>query len=259
MQDLNQEWDTSLFEDTTENSAAPWDVPVEPVVKNENIRKEEAMLLTAAESSIADEESDTIMNYQMNYERLAFNDVNSLTQSIVSPYLAPEFEAVSDMSTYDPETVDTYAQLRQFEMAQPSALHRMALESIAETDDMFLQAEISRGYAAYKISEMMENTSKGEDIANFMSDFFLPVNSKDRADFMNNVIGDADASFKEFVVDFTSKSPEERAQLYPALESAALDATDGNEARAGRFLSELYGLQDDTVVLDAIGEVYPLA
>ena len=248
-----QEWDVPLEEGVTITGEGEWDMPVITTeTKSENLRREEAMLLTAAESGLLPE-SNAVEAFKMNYERLAMADAEVLAQNITGAYVADELAVANEVAPVAPEAASEYMALRSTELAQPDSLHRMAMETISQSDDIFTQAEIARSYAAYSIAQMVESTSKGEDIANFLSDVFLPVASKDRNDFLNEVYGDdIELSFREAVVDFASQTPEKRAAMLPAMMEAALEATDGNEARAGRLLQELYGITEEASTSDLI-------
>ena len=245
-------YDVPNIEATATSDMEPFDVPVfEDRVKSEALRKEEAMLLTTAETGI-DTESQAVTLFRNNYEKLAFASADEIVNTLRPTYIQNEIELAGE-SAVDPVTAGTYVALREQELSQPTALHQMAMEAISLEGDIFTQAEIANGYAAYEIQKMVENTSTGEDIANFLSDVFLPVATKDRSDFLTEVFGDElNVSFKEAAVDFASKSPEERARLLPAIMKAALDATDGNEARAARLAREFYSLDADQATLDML-------
>lgn len=248
----DQNWDVQQGAASLE-AEGPWDMPVVTVeAKSNRQRSEEAMLVTAAESSYTDI-TDSTEAFKLNYERLAMQDAELIAKQISGNYVEDEMAAADELMPTSPDLAMEYKALRTQELQAPDALHRMALETISQEDDMFTQAEVANSYAAYRVNDMLEKTSKGEDVANFLSDVFLPVASKDRGDFLTNVFGEElDLSFREAVVDFASRSPQDRAAMYPALEAAALDATDGNEARAARLLQELYGITEEDTTFDAI-------
>lgn len=233
-----------------------WDIPIETTPEvSESLRNEQAMVLTAAGSRISGTEEDTVAAFDQNYEALGVIPFEDLAQTLTVDFLEPEMEVVADMLPIDPEGAVAYEDERKELLSDPTAAHRMAIEGLSQADSLVTEVEIANSYAGYMISEMMAATSVGEDIANLSSEFFLPVNIKDRGDFIENVFPGLEYGWDEAVAHFISLDPEQRIKLYPALQEFALDATDGNEARAARFLSELYRLEESTEGWDIFGDV----
>ena len=235
-----------LFDDPTMGQVEDWDVPEFKAAKNETLRKEEATLMTAAKSGMPDLTSgDSVEDYRNSYDELGTISMEEAANTLAQPYLAPEVEALDGFVAYDPQSVVEYESQRQQLMSDPSAMHRMAIETMSMADELSTEVEIARSYASYRVMQLLDNTSATDRTLNIASDFFLPVNTKDRNDFLNNIYGgDAEVDFSTAVANFISLDPKQQVDMYPALEAWALDATDGNQDRAARLLRELYNLDD---------------
>lgn len=234
-----------------------WDVPEFEAPKNETLRKEEATLMTAATSGIPELVDGTDVDmYRANYDQLGSTSMENAAQSIAQPYLQPEFDALDGFVAYDPETVVEYEDSRKALLSDPSAMHRMAIETMSQVDDLSTEVEIARSYAAYRVMQMLDNTSVTDRTLNLASDFFLPVNTKDRNDFLDGLYeGDAEVDFSTAVANFIALDPKDQVDMYPALEQWALEATDGNQDRAGKLLMELYNLQDVSSGWDMFNDI----
>lgn len=220
-----------------------FDVEFDAPTTNPRLQKQEAALLVAGDSYTSFREESSFDLFNQFIDQLQTSKAEDLAMANGAKVLREDIQGAAEFGLESPEGAVAYVQERQQELAAPDTLQRQAVEAMSLEDNEFNKAVIADAYVGQKLQELLDNTSTGEKILNVLGEF-TPVSVWDRTDMLGVDLFSYDSDMKQLVVNYASMSPEEQIKNFPAIQAMVVEATDGNELRAVRFLSEIAGLSD---------------
>lgn len=228
--------------------------------KADSVRREEALTAVAVNRGYNPTGTpDLLEEYKKTFELTYDSSANDLVGGAKQQALQESVELAVEINPQSPEVATGFLEQRQAELNDKAAASQMMVEALSKIDDELSQAQAANHYIQGRMHKLLSESkgaSKFWDVAGEL----LAINSFIDRDDMIEMFGvDEIESTKDIASRLATMDPVERAELYPALEAAVLEATDGNKVRAAKFLSELYGFEPDAGAADAFWSAVDVA
>jgi hypothetical protein len=234
-------------------------LPDEPQ-KADSVRREEALTATVVQSYYSQGETpDLFKRFEENFDATYNSNASDLVGEAKTQALSESSDIALEVALDDPELGASFLQKRVEEMNHDSAASQLLIDSLSSIDDEISQSQASNHYVQAKLHKLVSDLKGGDKFWDYAGEL-LAINSYiDRNDLIELFGIDEVESTKELASRLAQLSPVERATLYAPLEAAVLEATDGNQVRTAKFLSELYGFDPDSTTSEAVWSAVDVA